>query len=640
MGEEAIPSAAALLRSSSIAIAGSSLAARIIASTLETVGVERILDLGAAATFQSDDDLAAALDGVAFAIAVAPPESLLYRLNRVAMRTALRWSAGHCRNHAAVLGPTVEPGRTACYLCYQMRAVACSPDPTSAFARLQAPEDKAITVNTAAEGLLGHLLAQEAVNVVSGLAAASTGAIVTIDTITMTSQRDVVLRVPTCPVCGASPSAAPGARRLLPDLVNPRTGLILGLRDYPPPPGAPLPPYLSQAVLSNFDFRKAPAAERSAAGKGWTREQAEGGAIGEALERYCASTYDASALSFQAASGDSSYLEPSAFVLYQDRQYAAPEFPFRRYTPGQPLHWSRALRLDGTPVYVPASQTYLSFPAFARGENFSLLTTTGLSTGETLDAAILGGLYECIERDAFVLHWMNRLAAVEVALESPPKCEYVRAVFRQSGIDVRVFLLTTDIAVPVAMAITVDRSGRRPAAAVGLGCHLSGSIAVERAVLEVCQVYASECGRAVQGELSDPARGYEQVRTMEDHGGFFSIRERLNEFDHLLRGGARVDGSALPESASGEVSVDLARVAAMVETAGASVAFIDLTTRDLAGFPVRVVRTFAPGLQPIHFGFGWEALGGSRLYSIAARLGQDDKIRTEGDLNFCPHPLP
>jgi ribosomal protein S12 methylthiotransferase accessory factor len=582
---------------------------------------------------ESDEDLAAALSGATFAITV--DAGLAYRLNRISMRTGLRWTASSGSSFEAVLGPTIYPRQTACYVCYTMRTVACTDDPAAEFASLRSQEPSRDN-NAAAASLIGQMLAVEAVKVVTGAGASAKGAIVVYDTLTMTSRRHEVLRVPSCPICGGAAREEMAERRPIFGLISPRSGLIRELRDVQPPAIAPLPPYLSQTILSNFDFRRGSPLERSAAGKGWTREEAQRGAIGEALERYCASVYDHSGLEFGAANADRTFIEPSAFVLYKDRQYAAAEFPFRRYEPGRALHWCRALRLDGTPVLVPASETYLSFPSYALNENFSLLTTTGLSAGETLDTAILGGLYELIERDAFVLNWMNRLTPAAVALDDLPLCEYVRGVFRRSEIDLHVFLLASDIPVPVAMAVTIDRSGRIPAAAVGLGCHLSGSRAVERAVLEACQVYASESGRAHAGVLTDPARGYDQVQTLEDHGGFFSIPERLHEFDHLFKG---VPG-ALPEAASGDTSVDLATVTSAVEAAGASVAFIDLTTPDLRDFPVRVVRAFAAGLQPMHFGFGWERLGGTRLYSIAQRVGQDTRIRSEADLNFCPHPLP
>jgi len=47
----------------------------------------------------------------------------------------------------------------------------------------------------------------------------------------------------------------------------------------------------------------------------------------------------------------------------------------------------------------------------------------------------------------------------------------------------------------------------------------------------------------------------------------------------------------------------------------------------------------ATELQPMHFGYGEERLGGRRLYEVAQTLGVSDHIRTEDELNLCPHPL-
>ena len=84
----------------------------------------------------------------------------------------------------------------------------------------------------------------------------------------------------------------------------------------------------------------------------------------------------------------------------------------------------------------------------------------------------------------------------------------------------------------------------------------------------------------------------------------------------------------------------MAHCVSLLRAAGCRVAYVDLTTPDVAPYGVSVVRAIATGLQPMHFGAGEERLGGSRLFEAAAKLGHANGIRTEDDLNPCPHPMP
>jgi ribosomal protein S12 methylthiotransferase accessory factor len=77
-----------------------------------------------------------------------------------------------------------------------------------------------------------------------------------------------------------------------------------------------------------------------------------------------------------------------------------------------------------------------------------------------------------------------------------------------------------------------------------------------------------------------------------------------------------------------------------LQNAGCRVLYADLTTPDLVAYPIRVVRTLATGLQPIHFGYGEERLGGKRVYQLPRALGYSTSDRDEASFNPCPHPLP
>ena len=71
--------------------------------------------------------------------------------------------------------------------------------------------------------------------------------------------------------------------------------------------------------------------ERTGVGKGTTDREAAAAAIGEALERYCAGQPDhrrVRRFAWKQRSGDA--ITPPECVLYSERQYARPGFPYRR----------------------------------------------------------------------------------------------------------------------------------------------------------------------------------------------------------------------------------------------------------------------------------------------------------------------
>jgi ribosomal protein S12 methylthiotransferase accessory factor len=192
------------------------------------------------------------------------------------------------------------------------------------------------------------------------------------------------------------------------------------------------------------------------------------------------------------------------------------------------------------------------------------------------------------------------------------------------------------------MAMAIDRGeqgGRGPAAVAGLGCDLDPALAVRKSLLELCQVRPGEAAKFAGRPPQERLHSYRQVRTLEDHSSFFASPEQRGELSFLLDNQRTRSLAEIPSLGSGDTTAGLTTVIRLLNEAGCRTAFAEITTPDLVGFPVRVVRAFASGLQPIHFGYGEERLGGSRLFTVAQALGVDDRMRTIADLNPCPHPL-
>jgi len=423
------------------------------------------------------------------------------------------------------------------------------------------------------------------------------------------------------------------------ELVSPRVGVVRSVTRVSRGVGEPSPPILYHAVLSNFDFKKAVDGERATAGKGLTDSDAIGGAIGEAIERYCAYHAAASIRRVSRRELDHPSISPGDCVLYSASQYARRAFPYAPWKEDMPTGWLSARELPGNrDVYVPACLSYLNYTGPAGEDHHCPPTSNGLAAGPDLEAAILSGLCELAERDGFLVHWMNRLPAPEVEFEGGIAGD-IRRHYQRFEAETRVFNISTDLPMYVMMAVSLGDGQRSPAALVGLGCHLDPRVAINKALFEICQIRPGETRRFVAEHAGDKLRQYSDVRTLMDHSAFFHSVERRAELGFLLDHGRTQRIDELPNRSSGNVQHDLDTAVEGLVRAGCKVAYADLTTDDVRPYGIRVVRTIATSLQPMHFGYGEERLGGRRLFDLPFQLGYAEQTRGESDLNPCPHPL-
>jgi len=444
------------------------------------------------------------------------------------------------------------------------------------------------------------------------------------------------------PVSDAGAVDARAQLQALMELVSPRVGLIRAVSLRVANADQPDLPIICDGLLSHFDFRKGEGIERGTSGKGFTEEQAMLGVIGEAVERYCASHPRRGSLRRAAiADLDGDAVSPEDLVLYSEAQYARKSLPFSIWRPAHQLSWVLVNELiTEKPVWVPATFVFLSLPASAEPQDFLCASTSsGFAAGIDVAHAARAAALELIERDAFVITWLNRLAVREIDLGHVEGVTGdIVSVFGKGGTRLRAFLLPTDLpAVPV-MTMALDETGTGPAAVIALGCEMDPCRALEKAMFEICQVH-DPLRKAHREGRGESANTYADVRTLEQHAAYFFRRDHLHELQFLLERRAPISIDEVPGHRGRAVDDDLRTLASGFHASGSRLLYRDVTTPDLTGYPIRVVRALAPHIQPIHFGHGQERLGGRRLYELPARLGQSDGPRRESSLNPCPHPL-
>jgi adenylyltransferase/sulfurtransferase len=158
----------------------------------------------------SDDEVRGIVEGSDFVINCLDEGqiALAYRLNRVCLSSGIPFTSIQASGVEIVLGPTVYPYRTACFMCYKMRSVACSDNPEAEFAfqsflDRRRRDDSARRANlTFGVNIAAQLGALEALKSIASLPAVTArGRLFVLNLAQMSMTTHLVLRKPWCPAC-------------------------------------------------------------------------------------------------------------------------------------------------------------------------------------------------------------------------------------------------------------------------------------------------------------------------------------------------------------------------------------------------------------------------------------------------------
>jgi ribosomal protein S12 methylthiotransferase accessory factor len=357
-------------------------------------------------------------------------------------------------------------------------------------------------------------------------------------------------------------------------------------------------------------------------------------AVSEALERHASSTIDEDVLTTASATelgADAMDLDRVARCSARERR--RPECPVGEADKNARIRWVTAVDLhSGTDVFVPAVMASLGLSRLPT-ERFWVPISTGAAAHVTVEAAVVNGICEVIERDALALTWLQRLPLPRLADECIP--EEAREIIdwcERHLIDTHLFDATTDVGIPTVYCLqtTRDPSVERAAQIVGAATDFDVPRAVVRAVLEATGMRISEY-------FTELPRSYRAYKTVSDGAAVMGRRSRRPAFGFLLDDLAErpVSRPTTPEVASeGQRLAYLLRRLAELQM---SVFAVDISARELDEVGHTAVHVVIPDLQPMSLRPLAQYRAHPRLYQAPSRMGLP--VRSESRLNPYPQPL-
>jgi ribosomal protein S12 methylthiotransferase accessory factor len=331
-------------------------------------------------------------------------------------------------------------------------------------------------------------------------------------------------------------------------------------------------------------------------GKGLDRDAARVSAAMEAYERYygtAPATVDRVCSFNRARAAGWPVLDPrEAAVTVSDA-----------YTDDAEVAWSWGYDIAREVPVLVAVEQFSANAANPGDPAFDIVTTNGLASGNNLTEAVLHGLYEVVERDAWTLAEVvgqqlpdlvepGRTDDAGVAVLNPVDVDslprrlrdHVRQ-FTGLGITLQLFMVRADTRVPTCLAVAIDEDSAISNAHLGLGTDADPEIAVGRAVTEVAQ---SRCVDSAGGREDLAMAGDEVAPWAKDtRRGASSERWRSSRRSVALH---ECDGYA-----SDDITQDLQHTVQRLRQVGLDrVIVVDLSP---SGSPFAVCKVLVPGAE-------------------------------------------
>ena len=268
---------------------------------------------------------------------------------------------------------------------------------------------------------------------------------------------------------------------------------------------------------------------------------------------------------------------------------------------------------------------------------------TGLATGKSLEEAIVKGISEVIERDAFMITYLNKLSPPSFDLDNlagqDSDLNKIFQDFRRHNLETHIFQLPTDFPVNVCLAVIIDRKSSGPALAVGASADFN---------LKTCLLDALAEALTLRISLKNCPLQEVDMKNIDKEGrlAYWSRVERLPKIEFLLKKGGKVvnlekekdyfiAGDNLADRKNFyEKKMSLLRKDLLQK--GYEGCYVELTDKNLKQLGFRSVQVVVPELQPLHLNETIPYFSGKRLREVPLKLG----YKPAEELNREPHPFP
>lgn len=297
----------------------------------------------------------------------------------------------------------------------------------------------------------------------------------------------------------------------------------------------------------------------------------------------------------------------------------------------KPLHWVNVHdERTNKRLAIPAQYVFWNYNEAVQGDEPFLResNSNGCAAHTTQEKWKLEGLLELLERDGFVVHWLNSNAPDRIDLHSirSKKIQKLISEIQKYQFELHILDTSADVHIPIYTAVLLDRSGQGPAVTIASSAALNVNNALEKVLTELLGVYTLL--RLQDMHVTETTADAEQVKFNQmGRLSWWADMKNQHQIDFFLQ------GNVVPlHTKTYDPSItSYDELMKVLQAKNFTILSYEVTDPRLDAIGLKCGKMIVPDLAPIYL----DEYSRDAVYA-SPRV----KHFNRGKMNITPHPFP
>lgn len=334
------------------------------------------------------------------------------------------------------------------------------------------------------------------------------------------------------------------------------------------------------------------------------------------------------------------FLDPKELSGFSEEQKS--RHPERICRDADVFCWVQGVSLfSGHTCFLPAQAAFWHYNYRAMGERLISESNSNGAAGMTsIEEALLNGLRELIQRDAFLMFWLHSTAPPRIDLDTIEDKEVreILAKLTRYGLEAEILDITSDFGLPTFAAFILEKKEGSYSAAMGASSQGNSDSAMKQSLLEAL-VMSNDRRKHLPHRLPESYRPFEDPIGHFDRNKLFANPDTFSHYTWFLSGSKKEIQTLraryrAPENRADEFQFLLSELRSRGK--GYELYYFASPHPVLKELGYHVVKVVVPALVPLYLTETAAPLGNLRLQNAPSILGFG---KTSFPYPF-PHPFP